>query len=36
MGEESRFEGRLIVDRAFWRLACVVEKGSLTGVLRKM
>ena len=36
MGEDSRFDGRLIVDRVFWRLVCVVEKGSLTGVLRKM
>jgi hypothetical protein len=35
-GKESRLGGRLAVKRACWRLLCVVEKGSLTGVDREI
>ncbi len=35
-GKESRLGGRLAVERACWRLLCVVEKSSLTGVDREI
>ena len=35
-GEESKLGGRLAVERACWRLLCVVEKGSLMGVDREI
>ena len=34
--KDSRLGGRLAVEKACWRLLCVVEKGSLTGVDRKI
>ncbi len=35
-GKESKLVGRLALVRVFWRLLCVVEKGSLTGADSKM
>ncbi len=34
--KESKLVGRLALVREFWRLLCVVEKGSLTGADRKI
>ncbi len=35
-GKERKLVGRLALVRAFWRLLCVLEKGSLTGADRKI
>ncbi len=35
-GKESRLGGRLAVERACWRLLCVVEKEPLMGVDREI
>jgi hypothetical protein len=35
-GKENKLVGRLALVRAFWRLLCVVEKGSLVGADKKI